>query len=317
MRQVAELSRKVSCLTGRVTVMGNLLDAEGGPVELAHVFRLGLELGERVARPSPRRHPGHGRSGTCVRLMAAIHLSKPGPAAAPRSKDRRRPGSPSPKEGRIIMSTDQTAGHPGAEVVPLRATDASTEIHTAEAAGLAYVDVSDGRPARKPIIPAHLREGDGLGGLHRGVRRHLHHQTVRHGHAAVYHGVRSPRYITLMLAWAVVGLFRISGRILAWWHATDLYQLEHQAAADGLLTEHLRIHKQGRDTRTARGIMLAVCAVLLAVAGLAAVEFAPLWSWLLLGLVAVPILARRGRPAGKPIVRPASSRRRSRHRPRT
>jgi hypothetical protein len=60
-RQVAELSRKVSCLTGRVTVMGNLLDAEGGPVELAHVFRLGLELGERVARPlapqAPRPRP--------------------------------------------------------------------------------------------------------------------------------------------------------------------------------------------------------------------------------------------------------------------
>ncbi len=61
-RQVAELSRKVSCLTGRVTVMGNRLDAEGGPVELAHVFRLGLELGgmdasrPQAPRPRPDRH---------------------------------------------------------------------------------------------------------------------------------------------------------------------------------------------------------------------------------------------------------------------
>jgi hypothetical protein len=59
-RQVGELSRKVSCLTGRVTMMGRSLDAEGGPVQLSHVFRLGLELGERRAdergpqRPAPQ-----------------------------------------------------------------------------------------------------------------------------------------------------------------------------------------------------------------------------------------------------------------------
>ncbi len=195
----------------------------------------------------------------------------------------------------------------GADPQVLRAAEAPTEVQLADThpPGPAYVDVSDGRPARKPVIPGHLREGDGLAGVARGIRRHLHHKSIEHGHAGAYHAVRSPRYITLTIAWAVVGVFRVLGRILAWWHATDLYQLEHQAAADGLLTDHLRIHKQGRETRTARGIMLAACAVLAAAAVLAMVTFAPTWAWILLGLMAVPVLARHGRPAGKPIVQPA------------
>jgi DNA segregation ATPase FtsK/SpoIIIE, S-DNA-T family len=104
--------------------------------------------------------------------------------------------------------------------------------------------------------------------------------------------------------WAVVGLFRTLGRVLAWWHATDLYLLEHQAAADGLLTDHLRIHKQGRETRLARGIMTGLCAFLVLVAALLVTKFVP-WAWIPAGLVLLPVLARAGRPAGKPIVQPA------------
>jgi DNA segregation ATPase FtsK/SpoIIIE, S-DNA-T family len=214
---------------------------------------------------------------------------------------------PAHRNEEIIMSTDTTDPQANGQVISLRAAEVPTEVQLADThpAAPAYVDVSDGTAARKPVIPAHLREGDGPAGLYRGVRRHLHHRAIEHGHAAAYHGIRSPRYITLTVAWAVVGLFRISGRIISWWHATDLYQLEHQAAADGLLTDHLRIHKQGRESRTARGIILAACAVLLAVAVLLVDKFAPSWAWILLGLVAVPVLARHGRPAGKPIVQSA------------
>jgi len=150
------------------------------------------------------------------------------------------------------MSTDTAEPQANGQVISLRAAEAPTEVRLSEDhRAPAYVDVSDGAAARKPVIPSHLREGDGLAGLVRGVRRHLAHLAARHGHAAAYHGIRSPGYITLTVAWAVVGVFRILGRILRWWHATDLYQLEHQAAADGLLTEHLRIHKQGRESRMA------------------------------------------------------------------
>ncbi len=187
----------------------------------------------------------------------------------------------------------------------LPAADAGTEARLGQATTPAYVDVSDGRPARKPVIPQHLFDGAGLAGLARGVRRHLRHQAAEHGHRAAYHGVRSPRYLVLMLAGAVVGIFRVSGRIIQWWHAVDLYRLEHQAAADGLLTDHLRIHRQGRETRTARGIMVALAAAVALIGLLIGVHLAPWWAWIAAGLIALPVLARAGRPAGKPIVAPA------------
>jgi S-DNA-T family DNA segregation ATPase FtsK/SpoIIIE len=187
----------------------------------------------------------------------------------------------------------------------LQAADTGTEIRLSQTSAAAYLDVSDGASHRKHIIPAHLREGDSFAGFARGVRRHLAHLGIRHAHAAAYHGVRFPRYIVLTLAWAVVGLFRVSGRVLSWWHATDLYKLEHQAAADGLLTDHLRVHRQGRETRTARGLMVLLAAFAVLVAGLVAKRYAPGWAWPLVGVVAVVVLARAGRPAGKPIVQSA------------
>ena len=81
--------------------------------------------------------------------------------------------------------------------------------------------------------------------------------------------------------------------------------LERQAAADGLLSDHLRIHKAGKDTRTARGLILLGCAVVV-VAALVILASAPPWAWILLAVVAVPLLARTGRPAHKPIVTSAT-----------
>jgi len=81
--------------------------------------------------------------------------------------------------------------------------------------------------------------------------------------------------------------------------------LERQAAADGLLSDHLRIHKAGKDTRTARGYILLGCAVVV-VAALVILSQAPVWAWVLLGAVALPLLARTGRPAHKSIVTSAT-----------
>ena len=205
------------------------------------------------------------------------------------------------------MSSETVPPGTDTRVPALQAADAQTEarLDGGQQPGPAYVDVSDGRASRKPIIPGHLFDGEGLAGLARGIRRHLHHQAAEHGHRAAYHGVRSPRYLVLMLVWAVVGLFRTAGRILRWWHATDLYQLERQAAADGLLTDHLRIHRQGRETRTARGIMVGLSTAVAVFLLLVASRFAPWWAWAGFLLVLVPVLARAGRPAGKPIVQPA------------
>jgi S-DNA-T family DNA segregation ATPase FtsK/SpoIIIE len=197
------------------------------------------------------------------------------------------------------MSTDQTEGQRNAEVVPLRATDAGTETRTAEATGPAYTDLSDGRPARKPVIPAHWRTREA-------AREHVKLAAARYGHAAAYHGVRLPAYVTLTTWWAVVGIMRTGGMLLSWWHVPDLHKLERQAAGDGLLSDHLRIHKAGKETRTARGLILAACAVVVVAALVTLVTWAPPWAWVLLALVVVPLLARTGRPAHKAIVTSAT-----------
>ena len=152
----------------------------------------------------------------------------------------------------------------------LRAVDAGTEVRLDESAGPApaYVDLTRAEPQRRAIIPEHWRTLEA-------AKRHLQLAAARHGHRAAYHGVRSPGYAALAAGYAVRGVFIVSAAILRWWHIPGTTQLEHQAAADGLLNDHLRLHKQGRDTRKARGIILAVTAVVVLVAVDALARFAP------------------------------------------
>jgi DNA segregation ATPase FtsK/SpoIIIE, S-DNA-T family len=192
------------------------------------------------------------------------------------------------------MTSEPIDGSGDAQVVPLRAKDAGTEVRTTEAAGPAYTDLSDGQAQRKPILPAHWRTWET-------AREHVKLAAARHGHAAAYHGVRVPAYVVLAGWWALVGIGRTVGALLAWWHVPDLTKLERQAAADGLLSDHLRIHKAGRDVRTARGYILAAGAAAF-VAAIAALSRVPPWAWVAAGVIAVPLLARAGRPAGEPIV---------------
>jgi hypothetical protein len=109
---------------------------------------------------------------------------------------------------------------------------------------------------------------------------------------------------------------RTAGLLLAWWHVPDLHKLERQAAADGLLSDHLRIHKAGKETRTARGLILAGCAVVV-VAALVTLSMAPAWAWILLGLVVVRFWPVPGGPRTSPSSPPPPCRcdhRRGRHR---
>jgi len=207
------------------------------------------------------------------------------------------------------MSTEPTGGSEDGKAVALRATDAGTDARLTETSAPAYADVSDGQAQRKPVIPAHWRTRDA-------ARQHVALAAARHGHAAAYHGVRAPRYLLLAVWWALVGVVRTTGRLLAWWHVPDLSRLESQAAADGLLSDHLRIHRQGRETRKARGVILAIGAAA-AVVAVAALSRAAAWAWVLLALVGLPLLARAGaRPTGRSSPWPCS-RPRSRHRTRT
>jgi DNA segregation ATPase FtsK/SpoIIIE, S-DNA-T family len=195
------------------------------------------------------------------------------------------------------MSTEPIDGSEDAQVVPLRATDAGTETRVSQSPGPAYADLTEGRAQRKPVIPEHWRTWER-------AREHVRLAAARHGYAAAYHGIRLPAYVVLTAWWAAIGVIGTAGRLIAWWHVPDLARLERQAAADGLLSDHLRIHKAGKDTRAARGLILAACAAIV-VAALVTLSRAPAWAWVLLAVVAVPLLARAGRPAHKPIVQPA------------
>ena len=195
------------------------------------------------------------------------------------------------------MTSEPIDGRQDGNVVPLRATDAETETRLDSSPGAAYVDLSDGGAQRKPVIPPHLRREN--------LRRHLALLAARYGHAAAYHGVRAPRYLGLTVLWAVIGVFRTGGRLLAWWHIPGTTLLEAQAARDGLVHEHLRLHKAGKETRKARGLILALSAAAVIVGLAALTAFHRWWAWALLALAAVPALARAGRPEGSPIITPA------------
>ena len=194
------------------------------------------------------------------------------------------------------MATDRN-GPPGSgEVIPPRAADAQTEIRLDEdqAAAPAYVDLTSGDGHRRAIIPEHWRTWQA-------ARTHVRLAAARHAHRFAYHGVRSPAYLARATGFAVWGVFAVGGRVIAWWHIPGTTKLEWEAAANGLLNDHLRLHKAGKETRRARGTILALCLAALAAAVAAMVVFAPWWGWALAAVALFVLFALAGRPQGKTI----------------
>jgi S-DNA-T family DNA segregation ATPase FtsK/SpoIIIE len=118
---------------------------------------------------------------------------------------------------------------------------------------------------------------------------------------AAYHGLRSPGYFAKALGFAVWGVIVTLRRLISWWHIPGTTKLEWEAAAAGLLTEHMRLNKQGREVRKARGTILALCLAGLAAAVAAMVVFAPWWAWALAAVALFAAFALAGRPHGKTI----------------
>jgi DNA segregation ATPase FtsK/SpoIIIE, S-DNA-T family len=161
-----------------------------------------------------------------------------------------------------------------------------------------YADISPAEGARLPVIPKHLQS---IEGIKAAGKRHA----GRQAHRAAYHGIRTPKYLVTALWWAVIGVFRIIGRQIHWWWHMEAHSLQSQAAAAGDSREYMKLHKESKEVRKVRGGILAgeVLAVVLACVLL--VRYAPWWAWLPVGALALPALARAGRPADKPIVTPA------------
>ena len=194
---------------------------------------------------------------------------------------------------------------PGAPVVPASDTSYEIALDDGPAAAAELVHPGDGialpaRPGeRRPIVPGHLRTLAGVRST-----------AARHGgllaHRASYHGVRSPGYLLAATGWALVGLAVIIGRAIRWWWLAEQTRLRSLAVISGDSKEWRALHRDAQGTRRARGLVLlsAVAAVILAAALMW--YYAPWWGWALLAVAVLPLLARAGHPAGRPIIRAAT-----------
>jgi S-DNA-T family DNA segregation ATPase FtsK/SpoIIIE len=172
--------------------------------------------------------------------------------------------------------------HPGAEVA-------------ARPAQPLYVDVTRPAGERRPIVPLAL-QGKAA------IKSAAVHHGGRLAHSAGYHGLRSPRYLLLGILWAVAGVFRVAGRQLAWYWHTESHALRSQAAAAGDSKEYMHLHNLATEARRVRGAVLAAEVLGLAGAAAALTLLAPWWAWWAAGTVALPVLARAGRPADRRII---------------
>jgi S-DNA-T family DNA segregation ATPase FtsK/SpoIIIE len=194
---------------------------------------------------------------------------------------------------RTIMALDQH--EPG--IRTLRAADAGTEVRLGEGKppGATYADITGGAPQPRPVIPHHWRDREAR-------RQHVALILARHKHRALYHGVRAPAYLARAAGYAVRGIAVTGWRVIVWWHVPGMSILEYQAAADGQLHDHLRLHQQGRETRRARGTILALCAAGAAALILAMAAYAPWWGWALFAAALMTTFTMLGKPRGKTII---------------
>jgi hypothetical protein len=157
-----------------------------------------------------------------------------------------------------------------------------------------YVDVTSHVDDLRPIIPAALRGPNLVPTVKRAAGRT--------GHRFGYHAVRSPAYVVLSGWWAIVGVFRLTGRQLRWWWLSEQHQLRQEAANANDPATWLKLHREARNVRRWRGIVLCAELVALTVGAVLIEVLAPHWAWGVVAAVAVPLLARLGRPDGRPIV---------------
>src|SRR5260221_557293 len=144
----------------------------------------------------------------------------------------------------------------------------------------------------RPVIPPQLRAA-----VARAAGRNLHR--------AKYHGFRSGLYLLQALVWAAVGVLRLAFRHAGWWSVRDARRLEAQLAASGDDKGWHKVHEQIRETARIRGWISLAGAVALLIGGSLLYHYGRWWAWAIAGAVLVPVLARIGRPADKPIIRPA------------
>ena len=213
------------------------------------------------------------------------------------------PGQPDdddrPDGGQVVPFPGRA---PDDDAAPAAASDTSYEVALDDDTANAPAPVDDGigfvlddEPDAYPVIPDHLRTLDGIRGT---LDRHAR----RLGHRVAFHGVRAPWYAVLTVWWAPVGAARLAGRQLSWWWVTETELLRSAAVANQDGREWMRLHKEAKETRLIRGIVLGAEAAGLLLAGVLLATAAPWWVQAAAAAVAVPLLSRAGRPEDRPII---------------
>jgi S-DNA-T family DNA segregation ATPase FtsK/SpoIIIE len=152
--------------------------------------------------------------------------------------------------------------------------------------------------ARLPVIPVHLQ-------TLAGIRSAVAARAADTGHGGAYHAVRSPWYLLLALLWAPVGAFRLLGRLLYYVFVGEQSVLRSQAVADGDSREYRALQGEWRRVHEYRRVLAGIGAFIVLLAAVLIFRYLPPWVGGVIVGVAVPVLARAGRPEDKPIVTPS------------
>jgi S-DNA-T family DNA segregation ATPase FtsK/SpoIIIE len=186
---------------------------------------------------------------------------------------------------------------PGAEVVPLRAAEASpAELGPAQGPAV-YADITGQPGDRRPIIPLHLQPEN--------LRSTVSQWSGLQWHRGRYHGLRLPFYVLALIICTVTGVVRLVQELVWWWLLVEQHELRSEAAAAGDAREWRALHREGKQTRKVRGGILGGALAVMLVGGFELHRYAPSWSWLAVGAVAGPALASHGRPNGRRLIAPA------------
>lgn len=153
-------------------------------------------------------------------------------------------------------------------------------------------------PGRLPVVPSEWAGWDN-------IKLTLWYYADLTRYRAAYHAIRTPKYALLASFWAVVGVFRLIGRQLKWWWVLEQHGLRQHAADTNDPMLWLKLHREAKNTRTWRGIVLLAETLGLLLVAPAVLRSAPWWVLLPALVLAVSGLAHLGRPIDRPIVTPA------------
>jgi hypothetical protein len=108
----------------------------------------------------------------------------------------------------------------------------------------------------------------------------------------------------------VVGLVLTAGRVIRWWWLAEQTRLRSLAVISGDSREWRSLHKDAKNSRRDRGLVLLAAAFAVPLAATLLWKFAPWWGWAVLAAGVLLPCFRAGRPAdggASPRPRPGSA----------